>query len=1171
MQLKNKLRIKIEENAPDFVGKPFNNPFEIFIFNAKEKNIIIQTYEKNIIEKLELNNFSNLSSAYCNGNNFLFISGGESKDSKIINKLWKVDLIRKDISDPIIISPKKNHSMICIPNNYVFIIGGNDKKTFYFDNENYNICKWAYLNKERIEPALIRISNYLYCFDSISNDINEDFSIEKTDLNKTIPEWVLLKPKMDFSLNQKFLQKCFGLAKNLDNNIIFLGGDMNNVNEKNNLFNCVYNINKNTIEESKTPFIKYNLKEKTFIKYSKNVDYILPNFDRKMPEVIFYIKKKSKTEKIIFKLNQKMLSPQLNIDFVRPKDDLEKTTFNFPESIILEDSQIKQNYKNNNDIDKNILINNSYNINNDNNKNSSNKIVKNKRPNSYRNPYFGRTIDYENEIIIPKFHYNINDPGNEFVISRKNKMYSNYIPIEQTRVKYSQLESNKNENIYPKNYNFFNNINSNKENKIISIGKKSLPKNQYNNSRDIRIKGKTPTKGEFNYEGIIKGLSDTKYKKENNYSNKSKKEEYKLTGTIIGINDKPKVDLNSPNIDLKKSSCNLNVEEIEENKPEIEIANPIIKIGNIQKFKINSPKNDKKINSKIEDINTNEIKLNSPIIDISSSDINNLKDKKFGFNYNPNIESPQNQINFKNSKFHNSNIDNEYNKIYHIIETPKIEIKENNLDINFKTPKININLDQQINEGNKNNIEISLKKNINNLKELNKDKDNKNDNLSGFIPGFNSKIKNHKRNKIVEINEDMLIENKIKANKLRKSSIEVKGSRKISSNFSLNNQNPYYYDIYDGGIYFNSNIESNNFNMIGFIKGKKTNIQINNNKSVNIEEKNINLNSIDDTNFKSPKKKINFQDTKEINQNLISPTSTMSHIGSSLKSPKNDIDCSIYGSVGGAKVNSPEFDYKLIGEIPGKKKEQFKSRIKNNIPFFYLEGIIPSNKFKKAKTELKNDIKINPSDGKINIKEDKKIENSYTNIKNLNIDEYLKGSKFMDKHALIDSEMKLNFSNVDKNEDTEDKKSEKNNLDKINNIISKVNSSQENFNLKFNQYKLEEENNNNYFNLINNENKACLRNPEICQSKIENDIICNNNLRSMIMSENKNSFNIFSTRGGSKKKNKRLPLVGSKNNNFELSKKEKVGNFDINRIRLNNPRSTNVGINGVKIGSRIIE
>ena len=134
---KNKLQINNEEIIPELVGKPFIEPFEIFIFNTKEKNIKIQTYDIKNIEALELNDFNNTSYTYCNGNNILYLSGGEKKNLEIINKLWIIDLHNnKQIKNLLLLSPKKYHSMIFIPDNYIFFIGGNDKNTFYYDIKN---------------------------------------------------------------------------------------------------------------------------------------------------------------------------------------------------------------------------------------------------------------------------------------------------------------------------------------------------------------------------------------------------------------------------------------------------------------------------------------------------------------------------------------------------------------------------------------------------------------------------------------------------------------------------------------------------------------------------------------------------------------------------------------------------------------------------------------------------------------------------------------------------------------------------------------------------------------------------------------------------------------------------------------------------------------------------
>ena len=74
---KKPIKINIEPQALNFdlVGRPFFQPFEVFLFYKENKSLKIQLYDENTINELSLNEFCE-SSAYCNGNNHLFISGG---------------------------------------------------------------------------------------------------------------------------------------------------------------------------------------------------------------------------------------------------------------------------------------------------------------------------------------------------------------------------------------------------------------------------------------------------------------------------------------------------------------------------------------------------------------------------------------------------------------------------------------------------------------------------------------------------------------------------------------------------------------------------------------------------------------------------------------------------------------------------------------------------------------------------------------------------------------------------------------------------------------------------------------------------------------------------------------------------------------------------------------
>ena len=71
--------------------------------------------------------------------------------------------------------------------------------------------------------------------------------------------------------------------------------------------------------------------------------------------------------------------------------------------------------------------------------------------------------------------------------------------------------------------------------------------------------------------------------------------------------------------------------------------------------------------------------------------------------------------------------------------------------------------------------------------------------------------------------------------------------------------------------------------------------------------------------------------------------------------------------------------------------------------------------------------------------------------------------------------------------------------------------------------------------------------------------------------ENNLKAEFYSNRGNSKKKNKGLPTVGNKTNNFTTSKIDVAGRLNVDNVDVKNLKSANVGINGVKIGDRIIE
>ena len=293
------------------VGKPFYNPFEIYTFEPSRNLIRFKRYSQNLIAEKELDKFS-IESAYCNGNNHLFLSGGLNPNNQGgLDLFWDIDLGTDDLSSPINMVPKKNHSMM-YDDKKVYIVGGEDEKTLFYDTETKNMNKIANLNIKRFEPSLIRSDNYLYCFDTSCRKNNNKFSIERINLNNMAQsKWEIIYPSISPQIGDKvYNQKFFGIIEDYKRNIIFLGGiydnTQNKTGEENNpIMNMKYNINKNTIDNSDIPFQEVSFGEKTFLPMDYKNYFILPNFPKRLPNVVYFEK-----EKNLFKISSYKSNPR---------------------------------------------------------------------------------------------------------------------------------------------------------------------------------------------------------------------------------------------------------------------------------------------------------------------------------------------------------------------------------------------------------------------------------------------------------------------------------------------------------------------------------------------------------------------------------------------------------------------------------------------------------------------------------------------------------------------------------------------------------------------------------------------------------------------------------------------------------------------------------------------
>lgn len=325
----------------DLIAKPFASPFEIFVFNKKERLINTITFDEKTIVNNQLNLYSGFS-AFCNGNDTLYISGGQNKMEMPLGSFWSINLITKEI-DVLHeeMEPKKFHSMIFIPNNYVFIVGGNTNASLYYNTVTKTFENWAKLNMSHKEPALAIINKrYLFVFDTLKfNNTNSQTTFERSDLRKN-PIWEIITPQVEqIENNLNYKQKFFGVSAIDDNTVIFLGGSIEHTNEVEQKVNHFeYNAESNLITQTKVPLMEFELREKTFYSMTKNNSFIVPYFNRKNPMIIIFNKSKSTVRTVHFESENEPQTKTVN-EFMTVNQNKRKYNFNMPKGNELELSQ----------------------------------------------------------------------------------------------------------------------------------------------------------------------------------------------------------------------------------------------------------------------------------------------------------------------------------------------------------------------------------------------------------------------------------------------------------------------------------------------------------------------------------------------------------------------------------------------------------------------------------------------------------------------------------------------------------------------------------------------------------------------------------------------------------------------------------------------------------------
>jgi len=177
--------------------------FGIITYEINTRSLNPYYYQRN--EYPELIYFNSFT-AYCNAKNCLYFSGGEKEQSYEVeeksaqyNEFISIDLTKLSSNNdkleinqlPNLNVPRTWHSMIFVPNKYIFIVGGSNTKTVeLYDMEEKKLTKDSELNEERCEATLCLVNNiYLYAFYGFFLHKDYNNSIERCNLLKEERKW----------------------------------------------------------------------------------------------------------------------------------------------------------------------------------------------------------------------------------------------------------------------------------------------------------------------------------------------------------------------------------------------------------------------------------------------------------------------------------------------------------------------------------------------------------------------------------------------------------------------------------------------------------------------------------------------------------------------------------------------------------------------------------------------------------------------------------------------------------------------------------------------------------------------------------------------------------------------------------------------------------------------
>lgn len=264
-----------------------SDPFEIVLYDVSTSNLSYFLYKS--MELSELKKFDYFSS-YCNGRDKLYISGGDKSagEETFQDNFIEIDLIKIHKKEnhmrklPNLITGRAWHSMIYVPDHYIFIVGGiNTKSVELYNVKTNTISLDSVLNENRSEATLCCINNselYAFCgFLLHNNFIN---TIEKCNLKAKTRQWITINITIDEKI--VFEPSFFSVALYKENSVLLLGCNEGNKNDstknvKTYLFTPTNN-DKGLIKLHNTPPLEDLCSEKFFMPVNKKTSLLMPMY-----------------------------------------------------------------------------------------------------------------------------------------------------------------------------------------------------------------------------------------------------------------------------------------------------------------------------------------------------------------------------------------------------------------------------------------------------------------------------------------------------------------------------------------------------------------------------------------------------------------------------------------------------------------------------------------------------------------------------------------------------------------------------------------------------------------------------------------------------------------------------------------------------------------------------